>query len=161
MVTRRRAVVALGIALCSAVGGRGSVAAEASSTAFVTAIYNSYKGKSSKGVALDDEAAIRRYFEPSLAGLILKDREAAAKDNDVPSLDFDPFIDAQDWDITGFQVTVRDIAPQKATATATFKNTGKSVKVTLDLVKLDAGWRIRDIHWSSREGTLRKLYATP
>jgi hypothetical protein len=42
-------------------------AGDASATAFITAIYDSYKGKDAKGTLLDSERTIRRYFEPELA----------------------------------------------------------------------------------------------
>jgi len=50
-----------------------AVAADASATAFVTRIYDVYKSENSKGILIDTDAAIRRYFEPSLAALISKD----------------------------------------------------------------------------------------
>jgi hypothetical protein len=40
---------------------------------------------------------VRRYCEPELAALIIKDRKDAR--GEVGKLDFDPFIDAQDWEI--------------------------------------------------------------
>jgi hypothetical protein len=60
----------------------------------VTAIYNAYKGKDAKGVPLDNERIIRRYFEPTLASAMAKDQKAAARRNEVGLLDFDPFLDA-------------------------------------------------------------------
>ena len=63
------------------------------------------------------KAAIRRYFEPSLAALMVKDRKLAAKRGEVGVLDFDPFVDAQEWDIADFDIAVAETAPGKATAT--------------------------------------------
>ena len=37
---------------------------------------------------------MKRYFEPRLAALIIKDRNKAAKRGDVSTLEMDPFIDA-------------------------------------------------------------------
>ena len=78
-------------------------AVDASALAFVNDIYDAYKGKDAKGHPLDDERAIRRYFEPSLAALMVKDQKIAAKRGEVGLLDFDPFIDAQDWEISDFR----------------------------------------------------------
>jgi hypothetical protein len=47
-------------------------AGDASATAFITAIYGSYKGKDAKGTTLDSERTIRRYFEPKLAALMTR-----------------------------------------------------------------------------------------
>ena len=112
----------------------GATAADASALAFVTDIYSAYKGKDAKGHPLDDERAIRRYFEPSLAALMVKDQKIAAKRGEVGLLDFDPFIDAQDWEISAFDIAVDDTAPAKATAK--FTNFDKAATVRLDLVKV-------------------------
>jgi hypothetical protein len=66
------------------------VAADVTAKAFVTKIYDAYKGKHSKGVSIANEAAIQSYFEPALAALIVKDQKAAAKRKEVPAVDFDP-----------------------------------------------------------------------
>jgi hypothetical protein len=69
----------------------------------------------------------------------------------------DPFIDAQDWDINGVDVAVRDTGADKASATVSFKNLDKPTTVVLDLVKPREGWRIADINWG-RKPTLRGLF---
>ena len=46
---------------------------------FVDDIYKHYRGKDSKGLALSNEAVIRRYFAPPLADAIVKDFAAAQK----------------------------------------------------------------------------------
>src|SRR3984893_19060430 len=104
---------------------------------------------------------ISRFFGPALPGLIAKNQKDAASRGEAPALDGDPFVDAQDWDIQTFDVTMRDIAPNKASGTVTFQNLGKPIKVVLDLVKLKEGWRIADITWQREGGmeTLRELFA--
>jgi hypothetical protein len=157
MLTRR--IMILGAA--GAAIARPALAADPSATAFVTDIYSAYKGKDAKGILLDKAATIRRYFEPSLAALMVKDTRNAARKGDVPSLDGDPFIDAQDWDIAGFDIAVSDSGPGKASATVKFVNLGKPDTVVLDLVKVGADWRIHDITWQrdGKSDTLRALYA--
>lgn len=138
----------------------GPAAADAAAVAFVTRIYDAYKGKNSKGNPTDNEAALRRYFEPSLVALIVKDAKAAAKRGDVPTLDGDPFVDAQDWEITAVDIAVADMPPDKAVATVNFKNFDEPVKIVLNLVKIKNDWRIADI-LSTRDGktgSLRGLY---
>jgi hypothetical protein len=137
-----------------------AAAGDAAATAFVTKIYDAYKGKDSKGVSIVGEAAIRRYFEPSLAAVIVKDEKAAARRHDVPTLESDPFIDAQDWEISAIDIAVTDVPPDKAVATVSFKNLDHPAKVVLDLVKIKSDWRIANITWQ-RDGkaeTLRGLY---
>jgi len=157
MLTRRN--LTLGVA--SAVIAMPARAGDASALAFVTGIYNAYKGKDSKGHPLDGERAIRRYFEPSLAALMVKDQKIAARRGEVGLLDGDPFIDAQDWDISNLDITVSDAAPGEANATVKFTNLGKPATVMLDLVKIKNDWRIRDITWlrDGKPETLRGIYA--
>ena len=137
-----------------------ALTADASAEAFVAAIYASYKGKDGNGVTLDNEKTIRRYFEPSLAALMVKDQKDAAKRNDTPTLDGDPFVDAQDWDIEAVDIAVADAEPGKAKATVKFKNRETPTTVVLDLVKIKNDWRIGDITWQhdGKQETLRGLY---
>jgi hypothetical protein len=67
MPTRRGALFILCAGLC-ALSARP--ATDAAALAFVTSIYDAYKGKDAKGPPLDNTRTVRRYFEPSLAALI-------------------------------------------------------------------------------------------
>lgn len=160
MQTRRTLLIGvfLGTA-CAAIASR-ALGADLTALPFVTNIYNGYKGNDSPGHALDTEGPIRRYFEPSLAALMVKDRKLAAKRGEVGLLDFDPFVDAQEWDIADFDIAVAETAPGKATATVKFANLGKETMAVLDLVKIKNDWRVSDITWP-RDGkpeTLRGIY---
>jgi hypothetical protein len=128
--------------------------------AFVENIYKRYLGKNVPGLDLSTREALDLYFTPSLAELIDKDAKEAEKQQEAPLMNGDPFVDAQDWEITDPVVTVQaqDNA-NGATATATFKNFGKTVTVRLALQLTPKGWRVDDIFWS--EGNLRGLYKPP
>jgi hypothetical protein len=137
-----------------------AMAADASATAFVTRIYDTYKGKDSKGIDYSAEPEIRRLFEPSLAGVIIKDQKAAARRKEVPTLDGSPFVDAQEWEIFAFDIAVADAPPDRAVATVSFKNFDETKKVVLNLVRVKNEWRIADII-SQRDGrneSLRGLF---
>jgi hypothetical protein len=153
MIARRSFLVALWIGL--ALASVGAMAADPSATSFVEAIYAPYKVRDGKGIPLDSNAALKRYFEPRLAALIIKNRKKAG--GELSTLDMDPFIDAQDWDISAVDVAVRDTGAEKASATVSFKNLGNPTTVVLELVKLRDGWRIADINWG-RKQTLRALF---
>jgi hypothetical protein len=133
-----------------------AVAADAGAEAFVHGIYKNYQGTGMQalGVPLDNEAVVRKYFEPSLAQMILKDRASAGEE--VGALDGDPFIDAQDWEIKGLTIAVVDNGPGKATATVTFRNFNENKTIKLSLVKIGGAWKISDINWG--RGTLRGLF---
>jgi hypothetical protein len=134
-----------------------SLADERSPEAFLEEIYDTYKGNSDQahGISLDTDVDIQRYFEPSLAALIVKDREEAAKLDEAPELDGDPFVDAQDWQIEGLKIVVARSGRDKATGTVTFRNFDQPEKIVVDLVKIEAAWKISNIRWS--DGTLRDL----
>ena len=156
MIARRSFLAALAALVCP-----GAAIAQASDApkAFLEAIYAAYKGTSdtSKGIPLDTDAAVRRCFEPQLAALMLKDINAAKIRREVPTLDGDPFIDGQDWEVDSLVVTVREQGADKASGTVSFKNFGAPTTVTLDLVRAKPGWRIADIKWADGR-SLRALY---
>jgi hypothetical protein len=155
-LTRRTLMIAAALVLIA----KPVLAADASAKTFVTGIYEAYKGSGAKGLPLDSEGAIRRYFEPSLAALIIKDRRSAAHRREVGKLDGDPFVDAQDWDIDKLDVDVTENAPGKAKATVKFVNLDQPATVVLDLVKIGKNWRITNITWlrDSKPETLRALF---
>jgi hypothetical protein len=74
----------------------------------------------------------------------------------VPRLGADPFIDAQDFEISAVAITVRQQGPDKAVGTVKFRNIVQNITLTLELVKLKDGWRIDDIRTSN--GSLRALF---
>ncbi len=157
MLTRRTFIPAIA---CAALA-TPAAAADTTARTFVSAIYDAYKGKNSEGVALDGARTIRRYFEPSLAILLVKDQNNAARRHEVGKLDFDPFVDGQDWDVTTVDIAMTDSAPDRATATVGLNNFGKPSTVVLDLVKVKNDWRINDITWNhdGKTETMRGLFA--
>ena len=131
-----------------------AIAAEQTPKDFLDAIYKNYIGKDAKGLPLDKAATLRR-FTPALRKAIDDDSRRAAKRNEVPNLDGDPFVDAQDWDIKSFDISVQDKAANKATGTVQFDNGGEKKTITLYLVKSTDGWHIDEI--TTANGTLRKI----
>jgi Protein of unknown function (DUF3828) len=156
MLTRRNFILS---AACAAVAAP-AFAADQSARDFVAGIYAAYKGKNSQGIVLDNAGAVRRYFAPPLAALIIKDMDEAAKRGEVGALDGDPFIDGQDWEIAPFDVAVSETVPGKARATVKFDNAGTPKTVVLDLIKIDNSWRIGEITWrrGGKDETLSSLF---
>jgi hypothetical protein len=122
---------------------------------FLTAIYKNYQGKDAPGTDLSAPDDVNRYFAPDLAAAIIKDSEEAEKSGDAPTLDGDPFVDAQDWDIKNLRIDAKPAGGNAAGATVTFTNFGEKQAVRIDLVKTAAGWRVREIKAPS--GSLREL----
>ena len=69
MITRFK--VLLVCILSIGLGVVGASAAESSAKSFVEGIYAAYKGKDARGVSLESNAAVRRYFDRKLAALII------------------------------------------------------------------------------------------
>jgi len=138
-----------------------TVGAEAAQSArdFVNAIYRTYVGRNATGISMDSARA-RTLLTPSLMKLIDADARAAAKRQEVPKLDSDPFVDAQDFEIKAFKVDLKELGPAKATATVTFRNaaSAENKPVVLDLVKIGNRWLVDDFHGSG--GSIR-AYLTP
>ena len=157
MLSRRTIFATVLLALASFTQAGPCFADEQSAHDFLKSIYDTYVGNPDQalGVPLDGEAVIRRYFEPSLAALILKDQEEAAKLDEAPTLDGDPFVNAQEWQIDTVKIAVKEAGPGKATGTVTFHNFDRPETIVLDLVKIHGEWRISDIHWGDE--TLREL----
>ncbi|MFO1082280.1 MAG: DUF3828 domain-containing protein [Reyranellaceae bacterium] len=124
----------------------------ASAKALLDAIYRPYLRQGYEGTRLDRPGD---YFTAPVAQAIARDHKTAEKNNEAPQLDGDPFIDAQDFELSDLAITI-DGQDDKASAIVTFKNSGRPTKIVLDLVRTPAGWRIDDIHWAKL--SLRALY---
>jgi hypothetical protein len=151
----RAAFLAIGAALMLGLFGPVAAHAEDSAQAFLAAIYKTYEGKDSRGVAVDSPT-FRKVVTPGLWRLVDSDAKRSARRRKVPQLNGDPFVDAQDWEISGLRIEIKEDGP-KATANVIFRNSGQGRAVTLQLVKARDGWRIDDFVGS--EGSLRKLLA--
>jgi hypothetical protein len=120
--------------------------------AFVNAIYQAYRQKGFKGQPYTEA---ERYFEPVLATAMLRVQAAARQRNEVPLVNGDPFIDAQEWEITSLGIAM-SVHGDRAAAGVSMVNLGKPYAVALTLLETPAGWRIVDILAPS--GSLRSLY---
>ena len=151
-----RALAMQAVLVAAAAMAFAATAESAPPQAFVDAIYKHYLGKDLKGLALSSAAVIRRYFAPPLSDAIVKDFAAAHKAGEVPLLNGDPFIDAQDWEISNLKTAVKSTGSNTAVAIVTFVMFMEPRTITLDLVNTPAGWRITDIRWA--KGSLRAIY---
>jgi hypothetical protein len=153
------AVLALPAFAAPNAAAREAAARDQAAKAFLDSIYRHYLGSSAdsaRGVPLASAKAVRGYFTVGLASLIIEDRAAAAKRNETPVLDGDPFVGRQEWNISDLAIEVKETAAFKAVGTVTFMNTGKPEKIVIELLRSGNDWRIADIEWDS--GTLRGLY---
>jgi hypothetical protein len=153
-----RFALALGLANLLVVGLAQAGVAPPSAKSFLTTIYQAYIGnsaQSAKGITLADPEAIRRYFSPGLASLILDDNVATSRPGNAIVLGNDPFVGRESWDITNLSVEVKETGA-KAIGTISFNNFGKPEQVVVELLKVGADWRIAEIKWGPL--TLRSIY---
>ncbi len=137
--------------LVTALSGTEAMA-QATAQAFVDNLYRPYLKAGFPGQPYDDAA---RFFVPALAQAMDRDNREAKRRNEVPTLNGDPFVDAQDWEISKLSIDVTG-SGGTATARVSFQNFGEAKRVLLELVKTPAGWRIADIKAPS--GSLKALY---
>ena len=158
MPSRRLILAALGALPAQAwAQGQGSAQSEppkdtVTPESFLRGIYTPYPNQDFKGQPFWQ---VDRFFTPDLARAIEADMREAKRRGEVPRLDGDPFVDAQDWDIAKLAITVNTEGP-KAVGLVSFENQGKPTEIKLDMVRTGMGWRITDIKAPS--GTLSELY---
>ncbi len=84
----------------------------------------------------------------------LEAMSARAIANEEPTLDFDPLIDAQDYQLSDLNVTTDAVVENShATVRASFTNLGEPTEVLYDLVWENDAWRvdnIRTANWDLR-----------
>lgn len=153
-----RFMLALSFAVLLMAGLAQARVAPPNAKSFLATIYQAYIGnsaQSAKGIALDDADAIRRYFSPGLASLILDDNLAVRRPGNAIVLGNDPFVGHESWDIKDLSVEVKETGA-KAIGTVSFTNFGKPETVVVELLKVGADWRIAEIKWGPL--TLRSIY---
>lgn len=101
-----------------------------------------------------DPVVASNYFDPALARFIVAD----ARDGD-PRLDFDPFVNGQDFDIKAVELETHMLSDDTAEVVASFKNFDEAESHSFTLVRTKRGWRIADVHLEGEETSLRDFLA--
>lgn len=107
-------------------------------------------------LSLFNEVAMKPVAGGSLAAFLAEIRDHEAKQDDVMCLDFDPVIDAQDFDEEELKTSLRldeNTSGDGSAVTANFTVFGEPRGVVWSLQKLDGAWRVNDI--ASDEGGWR------
>jgi hypothetical protein len=104
-------------------------------------------------------------YSPRLAGLFAGlDRWQRRHPDDV-GLDFDWWINAQDWELSRVSVTEADTAPNARTVTARFHNSDRAEEIRFGFVRMGGRWYLDDAVQGSGRGdngwTLSYLLAHP
>jgi hypothetical protein len=83
-------------------------------------------------------------YTPRLEKLIREDKRKAK--GEVGCLDFDFWINAQDWTITHLTITTTDEGPDRKTVIAKFRNIGEPQEIHFDFRKNAGRWLLDDVH---------------
>jgi hypothetical protein len=125
---------------------------------FLEDLYNPYLKAGYQGHPYTE---VHRFFSPDLARAIEDNFQEAKSFNEVPLLDGDPFVDAQEWVVTSLAIsTSTSLNGDQAAAGVSFLNLGTPKALAIMLVRTPEGWRISDIT-SSASGSLRMLFEVP
>jgi hypothetical protein len=100
-----------------------------------------------------------QFFDAKLAGLIWKDL-TETPEGEVGHIDGDLLYNAQDMKITKFSVGAGTVEGDTATVPVTFMNYDQKVKITFQLVKTDASWKITNILYPG-DSDLVKILSEP
>ena len=111
----------------------------------VAQLYKKHSGKPDPLQYPASKKLLQNYFYKPLLDLYLKDQEDSK--GEVGKIDFDPLYDAQDLQITDFNLVILNNKKGSGYVAARFKNMGVGQQVVFALQSTKAGWRIADIQY--------------
>jgi len=134
----------LGANLFAAAQQAATAKIQTSPRLLVANLYKQHK-KRSPFFQTRSRALLDRYFEKTLANLILQD--AIRSRGEVGSIDGDPLFNAQDMEIKKFQIHQAVYREGKAEVLVSFENFGQKKEITFVLVPRRNDWRIANIKY--------------
>jgi uncharacterized protein DUF3828 len=117
---------------------RAAAAPDSDPVSLIKAIYATYLDKN------NDNPGMPHIYSKRLQALIDKD-EKETPEGMVGRIDWDVFVDGQDWGLTELKIAEVSRSVDKAQVRATFKNFGEPSNMLFDLVREEGGWRVDDI----------------
>jgi Protein of unknown function (DUF3828) len=147
---KRRIILLLGV--LAPLGAQAQQAMQQTAQAFLESLYAPYRAKGFNG---QPYTQAERFFEPTLAAAMQRDYQLAQKNGVPPTLNGDPFVDAQEWEVSNLSIRAASSGEQ-ATGMVSFMNFKQKKTLAVELVQTGAGWRIADI--AGAGGSLRALY---
>ena len=113
-----------------------------------------YQAQKSKHNPLAETRLLGQYFDAPLLKLYQRDEREAK--GEVGRLDGDPLYDAQDLEITDFNISPAETAGAETNVTVRFQNMHKPHHIVYLLTHTPEGWRISDIRYD-RGSSLKKI----
>ena len=112
---------------------------------FVRGVYAHYANNKSTNYAPPNDI-----YTPRLQALIRDDRRRAK--GEVGCLDFDFWVDGQDWSIKNVSVTAGPAAEDRQTIIAKFVNLDSPEEIQFDFRKIAGRWLLDDVHSRKASG---------
>lgn len=106
--------------------------------AFVAATYAAYRASNTATPEVDYA------YSPRLAALF-RDYAAAQSPDEVGALDFDWWVNGQDWEISEPALTQSDQGPDRRLVTARFTNLGTAETIRFGFVRGNGRWYLEDV----------------
>lgn len=110
------------------------------------------KGNNDRILNGKSRKTLDKFFDKTLADFIWKD--LTTEREGVGVLDFDPFYNAQDFQITNFLVGSPKISGGKASIVVKFSNAGRKETLSYQFVQNKKTWKIADIKYSDGSSLL-------
>ncbi len=129
---------------------------------FVREFFMTYLDSIGDHAWFGDRDLMSPWFSEDLTRQFLaNDKACRAEDEDTCSLDFDPILDAQDYDDDVYSTlhTERIGTGAPVRVKVVFTNLGSKATMTYTLTQVDDGWRIADIQ-SSNYGSLVSMLSS-
>ncbi|MGC2423962.1 MAG: DUF3828 domain-containing protein [Nitrospirota bacterium] len=106
----------------------------------------------------DDGKKMSQYFDRKLTSLLLRDPGCAKKTHEICNLDFDPIIDAQDFDekLPVSVVVTKMDSKFPVCVKVVFSNISPRT-IIFELKQTEQGWRISDIIYSDGSSLVKML----
>jgi hypothetical protein len=130
-----RIALALLFAIGFGANAARAAAFDSDPVSLIKAIYKRYE---------EDKLQPKHIYSKRLQALIDKD-EKETPEGMVGRIDWDVFVDGQDWKLTELKITLVSKSADKAQVRATFKNFDHASNMLFDLVREDGHWRVDDV----------------
>ena len=111
----------------------------------IAQLYKEHSGKSDPLQYPASKKLLPNYFYKPLLDLYLKDQQDSK--GEAGRIDFDPLYDAQDFEISDFNLVVLPNKKGSGYVAARFKNMGVDQEIIFALQRTKIGWRIADIQY--------------
>jgi hypothetical protein len=95
------------------------------------------------------------FYSEGLLALYEQDRADSERLGGIARIDFDPWINGQDFELTDLVVSEAEISGDTATVPVDFKNMGQENSMWVSVVKEADGWKIDDVEHFGPENPYR------